>query len=456
MTLRLLHYSDVENAGDDPERLGRLAGLIDHLRDEDTLVFGTGDNTAPGVLSLVTGGAQGLDFFRAVEPDAGTFGNHDFDHGLDRTRELVRESPQTWVSANVRLDGERFGREVGVVPTATFDRAGRRVGVFGVLDDQTPGLNPEAGALTVTDPIGAAERAIRLLRGRGADVIVALSHLGRGDERLAVETDVDVILGGHVHSERIERVGGAVLTRPGANGHALLSVRIEGANVDVERHEVTAGSLDDDLAGRIRDRLAATGLDDPVAEVADPILRTEATAYRGESRVGNLVADAYRWAADADVGLQNAGGIREGPALAGTVTVADLVSVVPFEEPVSVAELRGRDLRALLEQASGAAVGFGEPEWWHAHVSGLELVWDEAARELVAARVGGEPLDPDATYTLATTDYLFTSPHEFPALTTDHRVESLDVQYRVLAAYAREFGLDPAVEGRIVRRGADR
>jgi 2',3'-cyclic-nucleotide 2'-phosphodiesterase (5'-nucleotidase family) len=40
-------------------------------------VVGTGDNTAPGVLSLATEGRAALPFFEAVEPDADTFGNHD-------------------------------------------------------------------------------------------------------------------------------------------------------------------------------------------------------------------------------------------------------------------------------------------------------------------------------------------------------------------------------------------
>jgi 2',3'-cyclic-nucleotide 2'-phosphodiesterase (5'-nucleotidase family) len=74
---RLLHYSDLEGVFDSPERVARLAGLIAELRDEETLVVGTGDNTAPGVLSLATEGRAALPFFEAVEPDADTFGNHD-------------------------------------------------------------------------------------------------------------------------------------------------------------------------------------------------------------------------------------------------------------------------------------------------------------------------------------------------------------------------------------------
>ncbi len=64
MTLRILHYSDIENAYDDPDRIGRLAGCINANRDQRTLVVGTGDNTAPGVLSLVTEGEAGAVLFR--------------------------------------------------------------------------------------------------------------------------------------------------------------------------------------------------------------------------------------------------------------------------------------------------------------------------------------------------------------------------------------------------------
>src|SRR6056297_535602 len=115
MAPRLLHYSDVENVYDSPERVGRLAGLLRDLRAEspaETILAGSGDNTSPGVLALVADGAQALDFYEVVEPDVATFGNHEFDHGLPALRRLVRESPQQWVSANVWADreaGERFG-----------------------------------------------------------------------------------------------------------------------------------------------------------------------------------------------------------------------------------------------------------------------------------------------------------------------------------------------------------
>jgi 2',3'-cyclic-nucleotide 2'-phosphodiesterase (5'-nucleotidase family) len=456
VSVRLLHYSDLENVYDEPDRAARVAGTVESVRNDggpDPLVLGSGDNTAPGVLSLVSAGQQALDLYREMRPDVETFGNHDFDYGPAATCEVVRASPQTWVSSNASLDGRRFGADSGVEPWTVIQRDGASVGVFGVLDDATPSLNPEAGALSVQDPITAARETVSALRAEDVDYVVGLSHLGRRDEALAAAVDVDAVLGGHIPTERIERIDGTLLTRPGAGGDVLLEITLPEA--EVTRHEVATAPAVEVVAERLRERQAAAGLDEVVAHITEPIERTETRVFRGESRIGNFVADAYRHVAGTDVGLQNSGGVRNGPPLAGDVTVADLVSVVPFEERVSVAELTGEELVAVLEGADGADLGFAEPGWWHAHVSGMTVTWDDANGGLVAVTVGGEPVDPEDTYTLATTDYLFYTDDEFPKLDEAHRVRQLGIQYEVLAEYARERGIDPAIEGRITRREVD-
>jgi len=451
MSPRLLHYSDVENAYDDPDRIGRLAGTLAALRDDDALVVGSGDNTSPGVLSLVNEGRQALDFFHAVDTDVETFGNHDFDYGPEATHDLVADSPQTWVSANVRDGDDRFAADE-TEPWTVREVDGARVGFFGVTDPKTPSINPNATELHFTEPIAAAEEAVAALRDAGVDYVVAVSHLGRGDEELAVSVDVDVVLGGHVHSVVEEWIDDTLLLRPGVNAAAVYEVELGPDGPSAIRHDPMDGNRDEALADTLRDRMTAAALDEVVGHVDEPIERTNSAAFRGESRIGNFVADAYRWATEADVGLQNSGGIREGDALDGEVTIADLVSVVPFQEPVAIAEVSGAELRDVFREASGANLAFGELDWWHAHLSGASVTWDRSEHELVDATVDGEPVDPETTYTVATTDYLFHTDHEFPTLDEDHRVALHDTQYEVLAAYARSVGVDPSVDGRIVWR----
>ena len=448
--MRLLHYSDIENAHDDPERIGRLAGLIDALGDDETVVCGTGDNLAPGVLPLVTRGGIALKFYDAVRPDLSTFGNHDFDFGTDRLAEIVDRSPQTWLTANV-LDGET--PFAGAAPWTIQDFGDARVGFVAVTDRSAANAHPDANGLTFADPIAATDQAIESMGG--VDHVVDVSHLGRGDDRLAVACDVDVVLGGHVHSERVARVADTLLVRPGSGGETLLEIELPTRSVT--RHDVDDGPLDPDLAASYRSRLNDAGLDEVVGTVADPIRRTEREAFRGESRVGNFVADAYRWAAEratgeTAIGLQNSGGIRTGPALSEEVTVADLVSLVPFREPLVVLELTGEELLETVREAADTT-GFGEEDWWHGHVSGLRLVYDHDDDVLVDCYVDGDPVDPRASYWLATTEFLLGTDEEFPTLSGVEPAYTLDVQYELLAAYARDVGIDPKLENRIVRNG---
>ncbi|SNR56482.1 2',3'-cyclic-nucleotide 2'-phosphodiesterase/5'-or 3'-nucleotidase, 5'-nucleotidase family [Halorubrum ezzemoulense] len=460
--VRLVHYSDIENVFDAPERAARLAGRIRALSGPDAAVVGTGDTTAPGVLSLVATGRQVLDFYEVTDTALDTFGNHEFDYGPDPLRGLVADSPATFVSANVRGEaGEPFGRDEGVVPWATREVDGETVGFVGVTDPATDSLNPMAADLSFDDPVSAARDALAEMRaavaererGGGGDEglnhVVVLSHLGAGDDDLARELDVDAVAGGHVHSRRNEVVDDTLLVRPGVNGEAVAEIDLDSEPPAATLHEPDGADPAPGLADALAERMAAADLDETVDTVDRPIERSGDVVHGGECRVGNFVADAFRWVHDADVGLSNAGGLRQGDPWTGDVTKADLISLIPFEEPVALASVTGAELSDVFREMAAPDVDFGEDDWWHGHVSNARVVWDDDAELVLEATVGGEPIDPDARYTVAVSEYLLHSEHEYPTLGQRHRVDEADIQYEVLAAYAREHGIAPEIEGRI-------
>jgi 2',3'-cyclic-nucleotide 2'-phosphodiesterase (5'-nucleotidase family) len=313
-------------------------------------------------------------------------------------------------------------------------------------------------------------RADAAENGDGLDRVVVLSHLGAGDDDLARELDVDAVLGGHVHSPRNERVADTLLVRPGVNGETVVEVDLggeedaegdsegdaEGASVPTATlHEPDGAEPVAGLGAALEERMAAADLDEVVDRVDEPIERTGEVVHGGECRVGNFVADAFRWALDADVGLSNAGGLRQGDPWVGDVTKADLISLIPFEEPVALASVTGAELRDVLREMAAPDVDFGEDDWWHGHVSNARVVWDADAELVLGATVGGEPIDPEARYTVAVSEYLLHSDHEFPTLAQRHRIDETDIQYEVLADYAREHGIDPRIEGRIEIRNKE-
>jgi 2',3'-cyclic-nucleotide 2'-phosphodiesterase (5'-nucleotidase family) len=453
MSLRLLHYSDLETGLDDPERCAGLAGAIEASRGPDTLVVGTGDNTAPGALSLATEGEAAMTFFEAVRPAVDIFGNHDFDYGVERARELAALAPQQWLCANATRDGERFALDA-TSPWTIVETESYRVGLIGVAHPETDTINPGAEGVSFSDPVPAVRDAAATLRADGVDFLVVLSHGGQEDERIARETDVDAVLGGHVHDVHVETVADTFVVRPGRAGQYYTEV-VLGENPDVTVHAVDGDHYDPVLADELRETLSRHGLDEVVATVETPIERTEEHATVAESRVGNLLADALRWRAEADVAISPVGALRSGDPLQDEVTVGEIVGLAPYQDELVVVELSGERLLETLSEVPLGYYGEEFPDRFCSHVSGARIVFDDAAGELREATVGGEPIGPDHEYRLAVADYLIGTDHVTATFGPEDVIDRYGVARDAIVAYAREKGLDPAIEGRIERPALD-
>ena len=125
-----------------------------------------------------------------------------------------------------------------------------------------------------------------------------------------------------------------------------------------------------------------------------------------ETLAGNVVADAMRAAMHTDVALVNAGSL--GAADPGDdITEKNLPDIVPFPGDVVVAiRITGADLRTALEKSVSAlprrSSGFLQ-------VSGVAFTADPNAKNgarISNIRINGAALKPDATYTVALTDFL--------------------------------------------------
>lgn len=128
----------------------------------------------------------------------------------------------------------------------------------------------------------------------------------------------------------------------------------------------------------------------------------EMTVGRPESELSNLLADILVWSSSEfgekpDFAVYNIGGIRASLSK-GNVTKGDILDVAPFENKICFLTLSGKDVTELFGNI--ASVG-GEGV---SH--GVSLVIDRNSHKLVSATVNGKPVDPDASYRIATLDYL--------------------------------------------------
>lgn len=142
--------------------------------------------------------------------EATTFGNHEFDKGIDTLAARMREANFPYICCNYDVSGTAVD---GLVkPYVVFEKQGLRVGVLGLGVDPTGLiLADNFGGIKYLDPIESANRTAATLRhDEHCDFVIALSHLGysanpeiMSDSIVAANSvDIDLILGGHTHEIR--------------------------------------------------------------------------------------------------------------------------------------------------------------------------------------------------------------------------------------------------------------
>jgi 2',3'-cyclic-nucleotide 2'-phosphodiesterase (5'-nucleotidase family) len=270
--------------------------------------------------------------------------------------------------------------------------------------------------LVFNDAVATARRLVAELRPR-ADLIVALTHLGvEEDEKLAAAVPgIDVIVGGHTHTkvEQPETIGGTLILQAFERGVFLgrLDLDVTDGTVSAHRYRLVpvtpAAGEDPAVAALVAGYLQRLGdkMNEPVGMAVVDLEGGKDALRSRETSLGDLVADAMREAAGADVALVNGGTIRAGIP-AGPVTIGTIYNVLPFDNWLISFSITGKELRESLETGVGRVEvrDGGFPQ-----VSGMTYSFDPkapAGSRIVSVRVGGAPLDETRQYVLATHDFL--------------------------------------------------
>ncbi|MFN7989565.1 MAG: 5'-nucleotidase C-terminal domain-containing protein [Thermoanaerobaculia bacterium] len=445
-TVTILHVSDTHSHLDatgsrDRSLEGTVGGIAKattvlaaaRAKDPDALLLHGGDVLQGDLFFNFTFGVPELQWMAAMRFDAMTVGNHEFDPGPETLAGILAqgfaEGSVPLLSANA---GNLGSLAPFVRPSILKDAGGVKVGVFGltVPDD------PMCQNLPVTlDPNLAAVAAVQVgaLRAAGAEVVVLLSHLGLSyDTDVAESVDgIDVIVGAHDHYVLDEPVevrspsgktvlivqAGPHFSHVGRLRLALRDGKVRSAGYELipvderVRPDPSVQGMVSQLKAMIEESLGPVFSSEVGFARRDlPILPGERSPWK-DTPTGNLVADAFRAAGRTDVAFTSAGFLSEGISR-GRLVPADLFRVVSYGfDPETgfgfglvTSEMSGVALATVLE--IGVA-GPGPEDAFFPHVSGLRFAYDSrrAPGERVSfesIRVGGEPLDPERTYTLTT------------------------------------------------------
>ena len=434
-TIVILYENDVHCSIDG---YTRLAGLRDAIAASDTAWAATvscGDYLQGGNAGALSRGQYIVDVINAVGYDAITLGNHEFDYGVDRMQELMRQINAPIVCANLFEYGSSVPR---FAPYTIKEYGSRHVAFVGVTTPESmigesysffDNEGNQLYDLRTDDVCDLVQAAVNEARSKGADYVVVLAHLGEEQPALGITSHqliaatrgIDVVLDGHSHSvipcDNVPNLDGTPVpvTQTGTQfanvGKLVISSdgRISTTLIPYDEipYESTSVSAVIDKVHQNLDQVTAR----QIARSDFDLLMRDADGNRlirrAETNLGDILTDAVRYLLEAQIGLFNGGGFRNGIS-AGIITYGDVANAQPFDDHLSKFEATGAQILSMLERCTS---NLPSEEGQFPQVSGLRYTIHQQSDTVSDVAVLDEasgnwiPLDPAAHYTIASSDY---------------------------------------------------
>ncbi len=464
------------------------------------LLLASGDNVgASPANSGLLDDMPTIDVENAWGLNATSFGNHEFDYGVDALLEQLERADFPFLGANI-VDAATGENPDWVEPTQIFEHEGVRIGVIGLGLENTAEL-VSAGAtegLEFLPAIEVIKAESQKLTDQGVNIQVVVIHEGAAEGNNAVnsvvptawngpvativegiqDTTVDLVLAGHTHRIANFQIG-HIMVGEGLNAGGSFSV----AQLIVNGDDVEWVGV----STRVAKNIGVAGRDDVQAIVDDAnemtgVLRNQVVATQSadilrdpnrlsESAMGNMVADAMRNKyPGVDIAYANSGGLRADlpmlpPAAeeaSGEITWGEVFSVLPFGNRTVLFTLTGAQLeQAFLtgfEPACNPEVATGR----FPQISGARVTFTcEGATPVVTGMwttpegMGGPetPIAPEDSIRIVTNDFMATGGDGYTIFLegTDVAQPGDDLMQVTIDEIAANSPVAPEVEGRIVQ-----
>lgn len=448
----ILYESDVHCSVDG---YPKLVSLRDQCLDDTEYlsVVSCGDFASGGNVGALSKGEKIVEIMNQVGYDVVALGNHELDYGMQQMFRLVEAMNAPMVCANLKnvQTNEHPFAPYHIVSYGDVDVA--YIGFTTTTSGTVTGLADENGAPLYSfmreEFYELAQRRIDEARSKGADFVVALSHLGdtaNSDEHpssvelIGRTVGLDAVIDGHDHHVIECRMVAnrdskdVLLTAPGTNFNYIgkLVIASDGT-ISSSLADVSSLEADETMkqfVDNIKDEIGNAGdfiigRSDVNLTIYDAegkrIVRTH------ETNLGDFCTDALRMFTGADIAMVNGGGIRA-DIKSGDIRFNDLYNVMPFDDRIATGTISGEKLLDVLEFAVSS---LPNEAGVFMQVSGLRYVVNpdvvspvvRDADELFSYVGEGErrvsnveildgesgeykPVDLSKQYTIATLDYL--------------------------------------------------
>lgn len=468
------------------------------------LLVDAGDHVQGTAYGSMDQGASIIELMNAAGYDAATPGNHEFDYGMDRAKELMRDADFPYLSCNW-VD---LRTNLRVLPEIkVFVRGGVRIAFVGITTPETFTKSTPAYFMNkaqtkyIYDILGgedgqklysAVQKAVDKAKCL-ADVVIGLGHLGvdpssspwTSEEVIAHTTGFDAFIDGHSHTvmenKQVADASGRLVTLTQTGSYFANVGEMTIAPDGTISTRLVSTYDQEDVAVAAEQAAWVNTVDDMLGEkiaVADTkfYITDPATGKRrirsGETNLGDFVADGiYTYFNEVeqlhcDIAIMNGGGIRTDVA-AGDWTFKTCKQVSPFGNVACLMSVTGKQIQDALEFAARFAGAEGKENGGFLQVAGATYeihtdipntvqtddknVWIGSATGTprvqnvkIYDRANGTyvPLDPAKTYALAGMNYTLRNLGDGFAMFDGAELikDYVSEDYLVMSTYAMTFG----------------
>ena len=421
--ISLIVASDMDTmSGRDRGGVARLAAVVqaERARGGNSIFAIPGDLLSPSIHAGFDKGAHMVELLSMTQPDMFTPGNHEFDFGADVFLERMKEFDFPVLGTNIRRDGAPIeGLTDSIIKDYTAGEEKLKVGFIGLTTADTVRIS-SPGDITFMPVVETAKAAADKLRADGADLVIAALHTHQAEDFAVMQTaGVDIVLSGHDHNLHIFFDGRVALMEAKEESEyvAIMDLAVDVTTGDRGRRvrwwpnfriiDTATVEPDPEAVAEFEAFLSAE-LDIEIAETPVLLDTRRTTVRAAESAYGNLTVDAMRAETGADVAITNGGGIRGNRQYepGHVITRRNVLEELPFGNGTVKLEVTGETIKKALEHGYAAAP---EAAGSFLHISGMTATVDTsqpAGSRVMEVIVGDNPLDPAATYTLATNDFM--------------------------------------------------
>ena len=467
------------------------------------LLVDAGDHVQGTAYGSMDQGASIIQLMNAAGYDAATPGNHEFDYGMDRAKELMRDADFPYLSCNW-VD---LRTNLRVLPEIkVFVRGGVRIAFVGITTPETFTKSTPAYFMNkaqtkyIYDILGgedgqklysAVQKAVDKAKCL-ADVVIGLGHLGvdpssspwTSEEVIAHTTGFDAFIDGHSHTvmenKQVADASGRLVTLTQTGSYFANVGEMTIAPDGTISTRLVSTYDQEDVAVAAEQAAWVNTVDDMLGEkiaVADTkfYITDPATGKRrirsGETNLGDFVADGiYTYFNEieelhCDIAIMNGGGIRT-DVEAGPWSFKTCKTVSPFGNVACLMSVTGQQIQDALEFGARFAGAEGKENGGFLQVAGARYtihpmipntvqtndknVWTGSAAtprvsnvEIYDKTTGTyQPLDPNATYALAGMNYTLRNLGDGFAMFDGATLikDYVSEDYLVMSSYAAMFG----------------